>query len=63
MKDGKIDMCQALKELIAEGRSEGIRSIVVNMVNLGMNNEEIRKIAACNQELIDEVHRDIGNAS
>lgn len=66
-KDGNVDMCTAIKELIAEGRTEGMkagklegmdektRSIVVNMIKRGMEDADIRALAECGQELIDEV--------
>lgn len=62
-EDGKVDMCQALKELIEDGRSEGriegreesIRKIVMNMVNKGRNDEEIMELTECSVELIYEV--------
>ena len=62
-KDGKVDMCTAIKELIAEGRKEGVkaggdaktRTIVANMMRRGMEDADIMALAECSQELIDEV--------
>lgn len=57
-KDGKINMCQALKELIEDGRMEGhstaIRGIVVKMVRMGKSDEEIIELTECSAELIGE---------
>ena len=66
-KDGKVDMCTAITELIADGRAEGMkagreegidektRSIVANMIRRGMEDADIRALAECEQKLIDEV--------
>ena len=58
-KDGKVDMCQALKELIEEGREEGrdlaIRDVVVRMVKKGISDEEIMELTECSATLIREV--------
>lgn len=58
-KDGKIDMCQALKELIEEGREEGrdlaIRDVVVRIVKKGISDEEIMELTECSATLIREV--------
>ena len=72
-KDGKVDMCEALKEMLAdermegreegrregreEGRKEKIRIIVRNMINRGMQDEDIKALAECDQELIDELRK------
>ena len=70
-KDGKVDMCTAIKEMIADGRTEGIkvgreagmdektRSFVVNMLRRGMEDTDIMALAECEQELIDEVRSTI----
>lgn len=82
-EDGKIDMCQALKELLEderiEGRAEGraighaegheagsaerLRRVVVKMVDLGMTDEEIQRIAECDSELILEIRKELGKVS
>ena len=66
-KDGKINMCQALKELIEEGRAEGrtsgladgrkeaTRNIVIRMVKKGKADEEIMELTECSAELIWEI--------
>ena len=64
-KDGKIDMCTAIKELIADGREEGrtegidekTRIIVHNMLNRNMSIQDICAIAECSEELVKEVSR------
>lgn len=72
-KDGKVDMCTAIKELIADGRNEGItigrsegitigidektRIIVNNMLNRNMSIQDICAIAECSEELVKEVSR------
>ena len=62
-EDGKVDMCQALKDLIEDGRIEGraeghstaIKSIVIKMVNKGKSDEEIMELTECSAELIWEI--------
>lgn len=62
-KDGKVDMCTAIKELIADGRNEGrnegidekTRIIVHNMLIRNMSIQEICAIAECSEELVKEV--------
>ena len=58
-KDGKVNMCQALKELIEEGRAEGrsaaIRDVVIRMVKKGKSDEEIIELTECSASLIWEI--------
>lgn len=70
-KDGKVDMCTAIKEWMAEerkagliagreegmaaGRQEEIVTVVTNMLRRGMSDETIMAIAECDRELIDQV--------
>ncbi len=62
-KDGKVDMCTAIKEWMAEereagiiaGKQEGIVAVVANMLRRGMSDEDIMAITECEQELIDQV--------
>lgn len=72
-KDGKVDMCTAITQLIADGRSEGLneglrigknegqeektRIVVKNMLRRGMPDREIMAVAECSQELVDEIRR------
>ncbi len=72
-KDGKVNMCQALEELIEEGREEGrasgladgreqghadaIRNVVIRMVKKGKSDEEIMELTECSATLIWEVRR------
>ena len=66
-KKGKVDMCQALKELIEDGRMEGrseghtaaIRSVVLNMVKKGKEDEEILELTECGAELLWEVRENL----
>ena len=70
-KEERIDMCKAITELMEDSRAEGVlagmeagraegidektRTIVLNMLNRGMSDEDIRVLAECEQKLIDEV--------
>ncbi|MCI9148906.1 MAG: hypothetical protein HFI42_00200 [Lachnospiraceae bacterium] len=62
-KGGRIDMCTAITKLIADGRDEGIRvgrdekteRVVSNMILRGMTDADIRAVAECGQELVDEI--------
>lgn len=76
-KDGKVDMCKAITEWLADEREAGIkagreagikmgmaegieektRTIVANMIKREMADEDIRALAECEQELIDEIRR------
>lgn len=56
-KDGKVDMCQALKELIEEGRDLAIRDVVVRMIKKGKSDEEIMELTECGSTLIWEVRK------
>ena len=62
-KDGKIDMCQALKELIedgrVEGRAEGVRSVVIRMIQKGKDDEEIMELTGCSMEMLWETKQSI----
>lgn len=62
-KDGKIDMCQALKELIEdgriEGRTEGIRSVVIRMIQKGKDDEEIMELTGCSMEMLWETRQNL----
>ena len=70
-KEGKVDMCKAITEWLAEEREAGMqtgmqagfqtgmddktRNVVINMLKRGMSDEDIIAIAECPQELIDEL--------
>lgn len=68
-------MCQALKELLADeraeghteghaaGSAEGLRQVVGNMVDLGMSDEQIQRIAECDNELLTEIRKELGMVS
>lgn len=62
-KEGKVDMCTAITELINRGRAEGmqsgieqsLRAIVANMLRHDVPDETIRAYTECSQELIETV--------
>lgn len=66
-KDGKIDMCQALNELIEDGRvegrveghAEGVRSVVIRMIQKGKDDEEIMELTGCSMEMLWETKQSI----
>ncbi|MGN0141488.1 MAG: hypothetical protein ACI4AD_04620 [Roseburia sp.] len=63
-KDGRVNMCRAITEWIAEEREEGIeektRTIVTNMVKRGMADADIIALAECDQPFIDEIRSKMG---
>ncbi len=59
-KEGKIDMCKALKELIEDGRVEGIRSVVIRMIQKGKGDEEIMELTGCSMEVLWETKKSMG---
>ncbi|MCH5256591.1 MAG: Rpn family recombination-promoting nuclease/putative transposase [Lachnospiraceae bacterium] len=64
-EDGKVDMCKAIKDLIADGRAEGrswgldekTRTIVHNMLKRNMSIQDICAIAECSEEFVKEVSK------
>lgn len=68
-EDGKVDMCKAIKDLVADGRAEGMtlgrsqgldektRTIVQNMLKRNMSIQDICAIAECSEELVKEVSK------
>lgn len=56
-KDGKIDMCQALKELLADERMEGVRSVVIRMIQKGKDDNEIMELTGCSMEMLWETRQ------
>lgn len=66
-KKGKVNMCRALNELLAdertegkaEGRTEGMAEgqaiIILNMLKRGFSEEEICGLAECSREVVDGV--------
>ena len=70
-KDGRIDMCQALKELLADERMEGrasglaegrlighasaIKEVVMKMVQKGKSDEEVMELTDCSAQMLWEV--------
>ena len=65
-KEGKVDMCKAITEWLAEEREAGMqtgiddktKNVVINMLKRGMSDEDILAIAECTQELVDELRRE-----
>ena len=66
-EDGKVDMCQALKELLQdermEGREEGhsaaVKSIVIKMVQSGKADDEIMELTECGAQMLWEVRKSL----
>lgn len=70
-KDGKVDMCTAIREMVQDGielgKTQGIelgktqgtdektRIVVRNMIRRGMSDEDIEAIAECSPELVREM--------
>jgi hypothetical protein len=60
---GKVNMCTAIQELMADSRNEGIeqgiQSCIVNMLMKNFTYEDIIEITGCSQETIDSVKRNL----
>lgn len=60
---GKINMCEALTALIAEGKAEGemdkTKIFICNLLKRGMTDSDICALAECNQALVDEVRKSL----
>ncbi|MED9903089.1 MAG: transposase [Lachnospiraceae bacterium] len=60
---GKINMCEALTALIAEGKAEGemykTKIFIRNLLKLGTADPDICALAECSQGLVDEVRKDL----
>lgn len=54
-KEGKMDMCTAIREMIQDGMDQKTRRIVENMIRRGMPDEDIMAIAECGEDLVREV--------
>lgn len=64
-KDGKVDMCTAIREMMADSREEGIRTgreegfdekgiqVFINAVNRGMSETDAKAIAEISDELVE----------
>jgi hypothetical protein len=67
---GKVNMCTAIQELMADSRNEGIelglerglQTCILNMLIKNYNDEDICEIAGCNQEMIDRVRQSMENS-
>lgn len=63
---GKISMCVLMDEIYgnrekgrAEGRAEGIKMVILNMLKRGMNKTDICELAECTPDFVEEVSRTI----
>ena len=63
----EFDMCQAMRELLAdaravgvnEGVSQGITQVVTNMLKRGMSTEDICVLAECSEEFVETVRAEL----
>ena len=65
----EFDMCQAMKELLADARAVGVNEgmsqgfqgktqiVVTNMLKRGMSTEDICALAECSEEFVEKVRR------
>lgn len=64
-KDGKVDMCTAIKELMADSREEGIRTgfgekgiqVYINAIKRGMSEEDAKAIAEIDDSLVEAARK------
>lgn len=58
-KDGKVDMCRAIREMVQDGVEQGERNktlrVIENMISHGMEDDMIMAITECDPELIREM--------
>ena len=71
-KDGKVDMCTAIREMMADSREEGIRTgreegfdekgiqVFINAVNRGMSEADAKAIAEISDELVEAARKRMG---
>ena len=60
-KDGKVDMCTAIREMMADSREEGMQTgfdekgiqVFINAVNRGMSEADAKAIAEISDELVE----------
>lgn len=50
IKEEKSDMCNAIEEIFEDGKIEGRRVIIQNMLREGMEQEFIRRITGCSEQ-------------
>ena len=55
----EFDMCQAMRELLADARAEGITTVVINMLKRGMSTEDICALAECSEEFVEKVRAEL----
>lgn len=55
----EFDMCQAMRELLADARAEGITTVVINMLKRGMSTEDICVLAECSEEFVEKVRAEL----
>lgn len=68
-EQGGYDMCQAMEELMqdywndgrAEGKAEGTRTVVLNMLKRGFRAEEICSLVECDASFVEELRKSIKN--
>ena len=62
-KGERIDMCKALQDWCEEnkeiGREEGMRCIIVNMIQKGLSTETICDLAQCEMEYVEELRESL----
>ena len=66
-KDGRIDMCKGIRDLMdesrsegrEEGREEGIRNIIINMLKKEKTIEEICDLAECDPAYVESIRNEI----
>ena len=54
-KEGKMDMCTAIREMIQDGMDQKTRRIVENMIRRGMRDEDSMAIAECGEARVRAV--------
>ena len=62
-EEEEYNMCQALEELMEdnrnEGRREGRKTVVKNMLDRGYEIEDICAIAGCEASFVEEVRKEL----
>lgn len=64
-EQGGYDMCQAMEELMQDywndGKAEGTRTVVLNMLKRGFRTEEICSLVECDASFVEELRKSIKN--
>ena len=67
----EFDMCQAMRELLADARAvgvnegvsqgitQGITQVVTNMLKRGMSTEDICALAECSEDFVEKVRAEL----